>query len=153
MYYLLRYHLSCWHLPRRGLPWWLSGLRYCHQLLAVSHHWGPALMAVWTKTSVATDCSLGLTNAQIWIELLHVRKLPMTSSWAVSLLASTIIISSTTYHSLVWQISLNMVEKVMIIRIPISDHLIYREMCRHELANPPPYISQALWARAGISDC
>ena len=32
-----------------GLPCWLYGLRRCHCFLAVSHHWGPALMAVWSK--------------------------------------------------------------------------------------------------------
>ena len=70
-------------LTTEGLPWWLCGLRRCHWLLAVSHHWGPALMAVWSTAlpltvsclsplracpdgrvvyGAATDCELSLTT-------------------------------------------------------------------------------------------
>ena len=34
-------------LTSEGLPWWQSGLRCCYRLFAVSHLWGPALMAEW----------------------------------------------------------------------------------------------------------
>ena len=70
-------------LTTEGLPWWPCGLWHCHWLLAVSHHWGPALMAVWSMAlqltarclsplracpdgrvvyGIATDCSLSLTT-------------------------------------------------------------------------------------------
>ena len=42
--------IDCWpSVTTEGLPWWLCGLRCCHWLLAVSHHWGPTLMAVWSE--------------------------------------------------------------------------------------------------------
>ena len=75
-------------LNTEGLPWWPSGLRHCHWLLAVSHHWGPTLMAEWSIAlsltahclstlkvcldgqvvySIATDCSLPLnTEGMPW---------------------------------------------------------------------------------------
>ena len=65
-------HCACWStlvwfkaLPQtarclaslKGLPWWPSGLRRCHSLLAVSHHWGSALMAEWSKAlSLTAGC-------------------------------------------------------------------------------------------------
>ena len=70
-------------LTAEGLPWWPCGLMHCHWLLAVSYHWGLALMAVWSNAlpltacclsplrarpddwvvwGIATDCSLSLTT-------------------------------------------------------------------------------------------
>ena len=36
-------------IAHASLPWWPSGLRRFHWLLAVSHHWGSALMAEWSE--------------------------------------------------------------------------------------------------------
>ena len=35
-------------IASRGLPWWSSGLIYCHWLLTVSDHWGPAPVTEWS---------------------------------------------------------------------------------------------------------
>ena len=50
-------------LTTEGLPWWLSCLRCCHWLLTVSHHWGPALMAVWSKVLPLTASCLSPLRA------------------------------------------------------------------------------------------
>ena len=70
-------------LTNVGLPQWLSGQRHCHWLIEVSHQWGPAPMAEWSKAlpltawglspmwacpngwvvkGIATDCLLSLTD-------------------------------------------------------------------------------------------
>ena len=53
-------------LTTGGLPWWPSGLEHCHWLLAVSHHWGPALMAKWSKALPLTACCLTIGDMPWW---------------------------------------------------------------------------------------
>ena len=50
-------------LTTEGLPWWPRGLMHCHWLLAVSHHWGPVLMAEWSNALWLTACCLSPLRA------------------------------------------------------------------------------------------
>ena len=51
-------------LITEGLPWWLSGLRHCHWLLAASRHWGPTLMTEWSKALPLTARCLSPLSAR-----------------------------------------------------------------------------------------
>ena len=51
------------HTLYRVLPWWLCGLTRCHWLLAISHHWGPVPMAVWSKALPLTASCLSILRA------------------------------------------------------------------------------------------
>ena len=59
---------DCWlSLTTEGLPWWLSGLQHCHWLITVSHHWGPALVAEWSKALPLTAQSLTTEGLPWWL--------------------------------------------------------------------------------------